>query len=133
MTLFLFKRLPYFLGCLALIIVLAVVVSQHKINHVASQNIESSLSDTNAVSADIAVFVSINQATNFNHVKQRSVDFVFVVLIALLLVAALNYLSFTLPVLPPPWYITLRYKSRLYLSCFKISNLQYKNRLSRQH
>jgi len=69
--------------------------------------------------------------THFNHANQIVVNYVFVALLVLLLVVV-NYQFYTPPTSPLPWYIALRFTSRLSISGWKISNLQYKTSLVEQ-
>jgi len=131
--LFLFKKSLHVLAFIVLIVVLALAVSPSKTDSSFIQQHESSITEVKTYSASLGVFVNINQATNFNHFNQTVVDYIFVALIALFLLCVVNYQCFTPSTLPPPWYIVLRHKSRIYISAFKVSNLQYTAQLTCQH
>jgi len=118
---------------MALVVVLALAVLPSKVDVSFHQINNSSLTELTEHSNSFGIFVNINQAANFNHISQATIDYVFVVLIALFIVLTVNYQWFKPTISPHPWYITLRYKSRKYISGFKISNLQYTTELTYQH
>lgn len=75
------------------------------------------------------VLVNANQAANFNHFKQLSIEYVFVVALALFYVLSLSYRRCKSTLLPPPWYLLLKRNSRFALAGWKVSNLLYKAKL----
>lgn len=92
-------------------------------------SVQVSLSDVNKVANSDGVIINVNQAVNFNHINQLLVNYTFVTLLAIFFVIVINYRNFKSTVLPPPWYLTLKYSSRLSLSGWKVSNLLYKSKL----
>lgn len=123
---FSFKKTHYFLACIALISVLAVAASPSKISSSFIPPLELSISELSSVQKNHAVLFNVNQVTNFNHQNQTSINYIFVVLMVVSWVVVVNFQFYIHPILPPPWNVALRYKSRLFVSGLKISNLQYK-------
>ena len=130
---FILKKSHYVFAFIVLIVVLALAVSPSKTGNSFAQQNESSITEFKKNPDSFGIFVSINQATNFNHVNQTSFDYVFVALILLFLVSVVNYQWFKPSTLPPPWHIVLRHKSHIYISGLKVSNLQYTAQLTYQH
>jgi hypothetical protein len=116
---------------LALILLLGGINSSSEINHSFSHKYESSFADIEK--DDIAFFVNINQATNFNHLTQTTVDYVWVTLLMVFLVCSVNHQWYKPVALAPPWYLVLKHCSRIIVSGWKVSNLQYKAQLTYQH
>jgi len=132
----LIKRLLYFVSSLVIILLLGLVVSPNKSTQFLYENVSASEVLVVKVHKSIvrhAVIVSTNQATNFNHFKQRSVEYKFVTELTIFLAFVIYYLRVKSIVLPPPWYIFLKHHSRISLSGWKVSNLLYKNKLFYQH
>tara|TARA_R110000744_G_scaffold308227_2_gene416299 strand:- start:15 stop:350 length:336 start_codon:yes stop_codon:yes gene_type:complete len=90
------------------------------------------IQDVNQVIDSHVVLINANQAANFNHFKQLSIEYVFVVALALFFVSALYYRRFKSTVLPPPWDLLLKRNPRITLSGWKVSNLLYKAKLRDQ-
>jgi len=80
-------------------------------------------------SDDEIINININQAVNFTHINQLSVDYSLVALLALFFVVVVTFRNFKSVLLPPPWYVILKYSSRLSISGWKVSNLLYKSKL----
>ncbi len=127
----LMKKHVYFLSSLAIVILLALVVSQNKVSTLSVQNYNATqqASIVDMYSSVDGVFINVNQAANFNHSKQLNVDYVFVLLLAALIINVVNYLNYTPTTIPPPWYLRIKYKTRKLLSAWKTSNLLYKSKL----
>ncbi|WP_229817401.1 hypothetical protein [Thalassotalea profundi] len=127
----LFKKLLCFLVFLLLTITLTGIVSSSEINH--SVEYKSSVAEINKSANSLGVFVTVNQAANFNHLNQITIDYILVALLVLFVTHVVNYQWYKPTTSPPCWYIVLRYGSRLYISGWKASNLQYKVKLTSPH
>ena len=79
----------------------------------------------NDSSFNFGVTTGINQATSFNHSAQLNVNYLFVLLLSLFIVAFINYRYFKRKITPPPWYLCLRHHSRLSIASVNPSNLLY--------
>jgi hypothetical protein len=115
---------------MVLIATLALAVFPTQTNASFFQHDESSINEFKEQITSAIVLVSINQAVNFNHVKQTSIDYILAMLLLIFLIYVVNYRWFKPTISPPPWYIILRYKSRMYIPGLTISNLQYKAELN---
>lgn len=127
----LFKKLLCFLVFLLLIVTLGGMTSSSEINH--SVEYKSPIVEIDNLVNSVAVFVNINQAANFNHLNQITIDYILVALLVLFLVCVVNYQCYKPITSPPPWYLALKHGSRLKISGWKISNLQYKAQLTYPH
>jgi len=97
------------------------------------QQNQSSITEFKTHSSSFVLFVSINQASSFNHSIQTYFDSIFVVLLGLFLVSVVNYQWYKAIIVLPPWYMILKHSSRMYISGLKFSNLQYKTQLPCQN
>tara|TARA_B110000467_G_C18280239_1_gene458097 strand:+ start:150 stop:548 length:399 start_codon:yes stop_codon:yes gene_type:complete len=131
--LFLFKKALCFLAFLAVILMLGGTTSSNKVNHAFIFKYESSVTEINNDAISVGAFVSINQAANFNHLNQITINYILVALLVCFLVCAVNYQWFKPTISSPPWYFALRHCSRINISGWKASNLQYKAQLTYQH
>jgi hypothetical protein len=129
----LIKKSFCFLAFLALIVTLGGLVSSSEVNNSFAYKHESSITEFNNDTNSVGVVVNINQAANFNHLNQITFDHILVALLVLFLVSAVNYRWHKPTILPPPWYFSLKRGSRINLSGWKVSNLQYKAQLTDQH
>ncbi len=129
-TLLLFKKTLHVFAFMVLIVVLTLAVPPNKSDDSYLQKNQSSITELKKHSYSFAIFVSINQASNFNHWNQTSVDYIFVVLLALFLVSAVNYQWYKPLIALPPWYMVLKQRSRIFISGLKFSNLQFKIQLT---
>jgi len=129
-TLLLFKKTLHVFAFMVLIVVLTLAVPPNKSDDSYLQKNQSSITELKKHSYSFAIFVSINQASNFNHWNQTSVDYIFVVLLALFLVSAVNYQWYKPLIVLPPWYMVLKQRSRIFISGLKFSNLQFKIQLT---
>jgi len=127
----LFKKSLCFLASILLILTLGGMTSSSEFNH--SVEYKSPIAEIDNLVISVGVFVNINQAANFNHLNQITIDYILVVLLFLFLICAVNYQWYKPTRSPPPWYIVLRYGSRLNISGWKTSNLQYKAQLTYPH
>ncbi len=132
-NLFLIKKVLHVLVFMVLIIVLALAVSPSKTDTSFVQTNKSSITEFSKKIYNLGIFVNFNQAASFNHLNQTYFAYLFVALIVLFLVPAVNYQWFKPIILPPPWHSVLRHKSRIYISGLKVSNLQYKTQLTYLH
>ena len=130
---FTFKKSLHVFAFIVLVAVLALAVSPSTTDTSFVQQNESPVAEFKKNHDTFGVFSSINQATNFNHLNQTSFDYIFVALIVLFIVSVVNYQWFKPSTLPPPWHITLRHKSRIYISGLRVRNLQYTAQLTYQH
>lgn len=108
------------------------MTSSGEVNNSFAYKYESSITEIGNNSISVGVFVTINQATNFNHLNQITIDYILVALLVLFLVCAVNYQWYK-PTTPPLWYIVLRYGTSINISGWKTSNLQYKAQLTYPH
>ena len=127
-----FSKVHLFLIFTELVLVLSLGVSPSQATQSSVHRNELLIIESQSDSYNAFVIVNINQASNFNHVNQTCVDYIYIALIALFLVLILNYQWFKPCILPPPWYIVIKRTSRLYLANFKVCNLQYKAQLTYQ-
>jgi len=129
----LLKKSFYFVSSFVIILLLTLVMSSNKKNvpllHQAVSSVQTSFVEINKSSDGDGAIVNVNQAVNFNHFKQRFVDYSFVALLAIFFIFVVNYRYFKSKVLPPPWYIIFKSSSRISLSGWKVSNLLYKSKL----
>jgi len=119
-----------------IILLLGLVVSPNKTTKFLYENVSASEVLVVKFHKSIVrhvVIVNTNQATNFNHFKQRSVEYEFVAELTIFFAFVIYYLRVKSIVLPPPWYIFLKHHSRTSLSGWKVSNLLYKNKLFYQY
>ncbi len=91
--------------------------------------VKVSIVEVSNTSNSDGVITNVNQAFNFNHINQLSVNYIFVALLAIFFVFVVSFRNFKLAILPPPWYVILKYSSRLSMSGWKVSNLLYKSKL----
>lgn len=128
-----FDRLLYVVAPLVIILTLALMMSPNEISipllYENGAPVQVSIVEVNKTSNSDGVIINLNQAVNFNHINQLFVDYTFVVLLAIFFVFVVNYRNFKSIILLPPWYIILKYSSRLSLSGWKVSNLLYKSKL----
>ena len=96
----------------------------------SSISLQESINKDNKVVNNHVVITEINHAYNFSHFNQRNVVYLLVNFIAIFFVCVVNYLYYKSIILPPPWYIILKYRLRLSLSGWKVSNLLYKTKLA---
>ena len=93
--------------------------------HQAQVYVDAKVTDTDKQ----IIITNVHQASIFIHLSQISVDYIFVALLIVFFIAAVNY-CFYKPIVPlPPWYIINRYYARLKLSAWKSSNLLYRSSL----
>jgi len=129
----LFQRLFYTVAPVVIVLALALIMSPNAVN--ASLSYESEVSaqvsivGVNKTSISDGVIINFNQAVNFNHISQLFVDYIFIALLTIFFVLVVNYRHFKPVILLPPWYIILKYSSRLSVSGWKVSNLLYKSKL----
>ena len=126
----LLKKSLYFLAFLALVVTLGEMTSTSEFNNSFAYKYESSVIETNNQVISVAAFVNINQAAKFNHLNQITISYIFVAILVLFLVCAVNYQWHKPITPPPPWYLTLIHCSRINHSGWKISNLQFKAQLT---
>lgn len=128
-----FKRLFHVVALVVIILTLALIISPNEINtpllYENGVPVQVSIVEVNKSSNSDGVIINLNQAVNFNHINQLFVDYTFVALLAIFFIFVVNYRNFKSVILLPPWYIILKYSSRLSLSCWKVSNLLYKSKL----
>ncbi len=115
---------------MAIIVMLAFVVAK-KVTSVTSFNqheLTSVISTTTVEQhADkLGVVVSVNQAANFTHLQQISIDYFFILLVALCIAPLVSCQLYKPIILPLPWYLVLRHSSRFKIAGWKSSNLSYK-------
>ena len=127
----LFNKSLCFLAFLLLIVTLGGMTTSSEINH--SVEYKLPIAEIDNFVNSVAVFVNINQAANFNHLNQITFDYILVALLVLFFVCVVNYQWYKPTTSPPPWYIALRHGSRLKISGWKTSNLQYKAQLTYSH
>lgn len=128
-----YRTVHIFLIFTVLVLVLSFGVSSSESTQSSVQSNELFIIESQSDAYNTFVFVNINQASSFNHVKQTCFEYVFIALIALFLVLTQNNQWITPYILPPPWYIVIKRSSRLYLANFKVCNLQYKAQLTCQY
>ncbi len=74
------------------------------------------------------LLAGVNQAAYFSHAQQVSIDYLFVVVIAIFLIAAVHYRFYQPIVLAPPWYLTRKAYSGFRRLGWKIGNLLYRDK-----
>jgi len=115
---------------MVLIVVLSLTVSPTKSDSSFLQQNQSSITEFKTHSSSFVLFVNINHASSFNHSIQTYFDSIFVVLLALFFISAVNYQWHKPLIALPPWFMLLKQSSRIYISGLKLSNLQYKTQLT---
>ncbi|WP_286264638.1 hypothetical protein [Thalassotalea atypica] len=126
-----FKRLFTGLMTLLVVILLAGLVTFKFINLSPTLSVISASTHmqdtTNTLAQTDGVTLRINQAAHFNHSHQIAIDYILVMTLSFLLVITVNYRYYLLPILAPPWFQMLKYRSRYKVSDGRTSNLQYKS------
>jgi len=129
----LFQRLFYTVAPVIIVLALALMMSTNEINTPLSYEkgapVQVSVVEVNKSDNSDGVIINFNQAVNFNHISQLFVDYIFIALLTIFFVLVVNYRHFKPVILLPPWYIILKYSSRLSVSGWKVSNLLYKSKL----
>lgn len=128
-----FQRLFYTVAPVIIVLALALMMSTNEINTPLSYEkgapVQVSVVEVNKSDNSDGVIINFNQAVNFNHISQLFVDYIFIALLTIFFVLVVNYRHFKPVILLPPWYIILKYSSRLSVSGWKVSNLLYKSKL----
>jgi len=129
----LFKRLLSVVATLVTILTLALMLAPNELSspllYDNGSPVQVSIVDINKVANNDGVIINLNHAVNFNHINQRSVEYLLVAFLVLFFVSVVNFRNFKSAILPPPWYVILKYSSRLSISGWKVSNLLYKSKL----
>ena len=68
----------------------------------------------------------VHQASLFQHPNQQNVDYVFSIILALFLAAAISFRQQPKKILFSPWFIHKRMRSRFIVQGWQSSNSQYK-------
>ena len=128
--LLLFKLNAYFLAAFTLVVVLAIAVSSKNTSFSLQQKSISSVAQFDQHAYSTVILVSNNYAASFNHLSQTAIGYVFVALLALFTAVVVHYQSHKPTKLPPPWYIFSKFRRRIYIAGWKISNFQFKAQLA---
>jgi len=76
------------------------------------------------------LLITSHQASNFNHSKQRNIEYIFVAFLTIFIcLFAANY-HLIKTVHPPPWFFLVKFSIKSRLSGWKESNLLYKAKLT---
>jgi len=121
-----FKINRYFLATLALMIVLGGMVSASHFSPSLAHNYSSAIVHVSEQVSHSAIIVTTNQAASFNHFVQTQVCYFFAALLTFFVSTVINYQYYKPTRSPPPWYVVIKFRRRIFISGWKVSNFQFK-------